>query len=299
MAVEPATAGSYRYVSLDIPGSRQTAPSALNRNDQIVGGVSFAPDRTRGFVYSGGVFTVVNGPGPSSDLALTGLNDAGVAVGISDRHCVRYELASAKTSLIEPGKLLECVGISNRGSIVGNFDQSAGGGAFLREPGVTTNIGLTTDFFDQVVGINSDDEVLMWTGDGFDVYLDGRHTVVKTRLSIGGIAQDGKVFGGQFVYANEMFRTVQYPNAAFTKVTGLNGRGITVGYYAHKGNTAVHSGFVKIGEVFHGLDFPGALSTSVRAVNVNATLIGEYLDTNLSYHGFVAFCDADQAPCTQ
>jgi probable HAF family extracellular repeat protein len=71
--------------ALAVPGATSSEAVDINASGQIVGNFKDAAGADRGFLYSGGVYTVINRPGyANGGTRLGGINDAGTIVGSSN-----------------------------------------------------------------------------------------------------------------------------------------------------------------------------------------------------------------------
>jgi probable HAF family extracellular repeat protein len=139
----PAFAGSFLYTdgvysTLSIPGVPDpgaNSANGINDRGQIVGSVSdpllnssTGSNSSTGFVYSGGVATILNIPGATGEAGAFGINNAGQIVGVS------IDAATGnKNSFVYSGGVYapfsvpghsgdtEATGINDRGQIVGGI----------------------------------------------------------------------------------------------------------------------------------------------------------------------------------
>lgn len=84
------------------------------------------------------------------------------------------------------------------------------------------------------------------------------------------------------------FKTIIYPNDAFTQLLGINTGGEIVGYHGNGQGGHPNKGFtLKLPSTFTLEDFPGAVQTQVTGVNDLGQTSGFYTDTAGVQHGFL------------
>ena len=124
--------------------------------------------------------------------------------------------------------------------------------------------------FNQLLGINQNDVIAGYFGSGAAGHPNQGYLLVPPY--------------GQGNYINENF-----PGSVQTQVTGLNDRGVTVGFWADANSD--NFGFYTRHGRFHQVDFPGSMnaSTSVNqllGVNDRDIAVGFYTDGNGNNHGY-------------
>ena len=125
--------------------------------------------------------------------------------------------------------------------------------------------------FNQLLGINQNGVIAGYFGSGMAGHPNKGYLVVPPY--------------GQANYINENF-----PGSVQTQVTGLNDRGVTVGFWADANND--NFGFYTRHGRFHEVNFPGSMNpsgTSVNqllGVNDHHTAVGFYTDANGNNHGY-------------
>jgi len=95
--------------------------------------------------------------------------------------------------------------------------------------------------------------------------------------------EDDAVHG--FVFASGAFTTIDYPGAAFSIGTGINGQGEIVGWY-EDGNGIQH-GYVQRHGVLATVDVPEALATRITGINASGDLVGAFDAPDGRSPGFV------------
>ena len=125
--------------------------------------------------------------------------------------------------------------------------------------------------FNQLLGINDDDQIAGYFGSGAKGSPNKGYTVVPPY--------------SQASYTNENF-----PNAVQTQVTGLNNDGVTVGFYSTKNTKSMNNpnyGFYAENGTFHEVNYPTGDPASppvdqLLGVNGHGVAVGFYVDG----HGF-------------
>jgi hypothetical protein len=125
--------------------------------------------------------------------------------------------------------------------------------------------------FNQLLGINDNGLIAGYFGSGAQ-----------------GHPNQGYLLNG-ISYQNENF-----PGSVQTQVTGLNNRGVTVGFWSSMNNANMvndNHGFVEYGGQFHTADFPAGSPAAppvdqLLGVNDEDVAVGFYTDANGSNHGY-------------
>jgi len=85
---------------------------------------------------------------------------------------------------------------------------------------------------------------------------------------------------------HEVFRTLDYPGAEFTRIFGVNDRGDLVGRFGDaEGN--IHGFLKQPGGGFVQIDVDGSILTAAFAVNNQGVVAGHYVDGDGVTHGFL------------
>jgi len=263
-----ALAAPFSFSTIDVPGARGTTAYRINATGQIVGYYFDASNVQHGFLDTGGSFSPINFPGATSTTAF-GINDAGQIVGdyidAANGSHGYLDVGGIFSSIDVPGAKATLVyGINAAGQIVGYyFDASGHERGFLDTGGSF----LTFDFSGaptQALGINDAGQIVGHSAVGF--------------LYTGGSFSQMIPFGATSVHA-----------------VGINNAGQIVGDYIDLSGQ-VH-GFLYPGGSFSAIDVPSAATTTIdipgakftRALGINdaGQIVGDYVDANNVYHGFV------------
>jgi probable HAF family extracellular repeat protein len=224
--------GQGSYHAENFPGSAQTVVADVNDSGVTVGYFSRTNKASgvngyNGFylkdsVYHKVAFTTGNNSSPAVNQ-LTGINDAGIAVGyfvdsLGDSHAYRYNIGTHKFSRlnVQGSSNVTATGINAGGAIVGYFTNASGKVvAFLRRPsGQVVTFARPGAVATQAFGIN------------------------KGGVAVGAYTIGGDTYGFTW-QAGRGFRTVNDPNGVgSTVVNGINNAGDLVGFYIDaQGNT--------------------------------------------------------------
>jgi hypothetical protein len=96
-------------------------------------------------------------------------------------------------------------------------------------------------------------------------------------------------------YGKGIYRSENFPGSVQTQVTGLNNRGVTVGFYSHQNNANLvneNAGFYRTdGGAFHAVKFPTSDNSAppvnqLLGVNDRDIAVGFYTDNNATNHGY-------------
>ena len=129
--------------------------------------------------------------------------------------------------------------------------------------------------FNQLLGINDEGVIAGYFGSGAQGHPNKGYLLLPPY--------------GQGSYVNENF-----PGSVQTQVTGLNNRGVTVGFWSSMNTASMTNnnfGFVESGGHFRNADFPTGSPASppvdqLLGVNDNDVAVGFYTDANGSNHGY-------------
>jgi probable HAF family extracellular repeat protein len=163
------------FTQFHAPGSPPlaTVVNGINNLGQIVG---FTGPGGDSFVYSDGIFTVINLPGPPE-----GINDAGQIVGGTGTHGF-LDTGGSFTQIDVPGaSRTTAFGINDAGQIVGGFTDSTGTHGFLDTGGNFTQIDLPGASDTEAFGINDAGQIVGITGPFPDI--TGSHGFAATPIS--------------------------------------------------------------------------------------------------------------------
>jgi hypothetical protein len=158
---------------------------------------------------------------------------------------------------------------SSSGNSLGNSRHFNGQYSFrtLDNPGDLT--------FNQLLGINNDGVIAGYLGSGASGHPNKGYALARTPAG--------------FAISNENF-----PGSVQTQVTGLNDRGVTVGFWSDTNNANQMNdnfGFYDIGGSFHSVNFPTQSNSSppvnqLLGVNDHQVAVGFYTDANGNAHGY-------------
>jgi hypothetical protein len=95
-----------------------------------------------------------------------------------------------------------------------------------------------------------------------------------------------------FILQNGAYKTLDFPGAAGTQLTGRNPAGAMTGFscvVASCASGVTHSFTVSTTGVFTGFDPPGAVSSTASTVNPSGRIVGAYTDANGVTHGYLLY----------
>jgi hypothetical protein len=104
------------------------------------------------------------------------------------------------------------------------------------------------------------------------------------KVVVGGYRTEDQAVHG-YVFAKGAFTTIDYPGAAFSIGTGINGRGEIVGWWEEA--NGIQHGYVKWHGVFTTTDVPEALSTRITGINASGDIVGAFDARDGRSPGFV------------
>jgi hypothetical protein len=254
--------------TIDYPGAQYTSALGINNSGQIVGESLLVG----GFLYEGGVFSLINAPAGFVTFSGDGISDGGQIVGIvltGNGVSQGYlDNDGAFTIIAVPGVLdTEATGMSSNGTYVvgkdgaGLFQVCCDG--FLYTGGVFTEIHNPSFYSTVASGVNNSGQIVGTVGPGVGMG-SGNHG---------------------FIYNGGVFALLDFPGAISTFASGVNNSGTIVGSYID-GASKIH-GFIYNGGVFTSFDFPSATYTSINGINDNGVIVGSYGDAAGNQHGFL------------
>jgi probable HAF family extracellular repeat protein len=267
---------SYRYTSIDPPGSVPNTPGGItsdadgiNDKGEVFGTYFDSAGVVHGFIYDNGSYTTID------------------------------PLGSVGTFLQD---------INNKGQLIGEFSLPNGGlqgfmyyhGTYTLLPFFPFRINDKGD----MVGTKSD-------GHGY-VYSDGQLSILDvpgaSATNMVDINDKGQIAG---VYVNNGAHGFLYDHGTFYSIdpagsaggggptiVGMNDNGEVIGRFQTTQGGFYHA-FLYDNGAYTNLDFPGALSTEVFSINDKDQILGRYSD-NISGHVFVydhgIYTTIDQPP---
>jgi hypothetical protein len=317
-ATHAAHAGTFQFTSLQISGQNNSFANGLNDNDVVVGDWNLPGGGWHGFVWSGGVFTQVDGAGfTAATTLLAGVNDSGIVVGdyFAGNSAFTYDIATGQQTQIKPPKKsgIGAVGIAASGTVFGPLYQGR------KQYSYTATNGVVTPFTEKhtsdlaIAAIDTQGTLLgsyvskrnghpgfTYAGGQFTSFTVNGDKTYPTFFGLNG-AIGGYYLAGQseygFLTLGSNTVTYAYPGAIDTRLIGQTSGGLVAGtIYDGQG---VQHGFVSDGTNYYSYDPPGSTDTTVTGVNANGSLVGNYVASDGHIYGFVAICPAGQAPCTQ
>ncbi len=282
-----ANAGTYSFVTIDVPGAFGTDVYGINDNG-LVSGLGFNSSfQSTGFLYNQGSLSLFTAPlpggGSAVDTEFYQVNNAGqVAVSYYGAdgiyHAATYNSVTAAWTYLPdvPGTAENLAGgINNHGLVVGDTFTNNG---FSGGVGWTWNGSQYSSF----------------TAPGADPSLTPGGTAtysVNDAGQIVGYAIDSNGIYHGYVKTGSLFTALDVPGAAQfggTSANGINNEGVVTGYY-YSDSSGDFSGFIWNNGTFTTLNFPGAVSTGITSINDQGDLTGYYVDSNGNFNGFVAY----------
>ncbi len=138
----PPAQATYKFTTINPPSTLSNQPTGINDNGQVVGISFYSGDYNEVFLYSGGVFTITNFPGPAY-----GINDSGQIAGFFSG----WVVPGAAMGLVETGGVFTTLnvpnasntyafGINNSGQVAGYYGDAMGYHGFMESGGVFTTI---------------------------------------------------------------------------------------------------------------------------------------------------------------
>lgn len=242
-----ASAITFSFTPIDVPGSLGTVAQDINNAGDIVGGFSAAlPAPVRqGYLLSGGSFSPINVPGALRTTA-TNINNLGQIVGFYRDGGVDHSflLSSGSFSTFDPvgATTSNANGINDSGQIVGVYTDAGGtdhgfllsGGTFtpIDVPGAQATSANDINNAGLIVGFFTD---AMDNTRGYQRNLDGSFTFIDAPGATatfleGGINNAGDIVGDfdsptgthAFLLSGGMFTILDAPGASSTFAIGIN-----------------------------------------------------------------------------
>jgi probable HAF family extracellular repeat protein len=265
-----ASATTFSFTPVNVPGSLGTVAQDINNAGDIVGGFSPAPpaEVRQGYLLSGGSFTPIIVPGVLR-TTVTNINNLGQTVGFfRDSGGIEHGflLNGGSFTTIDPtdATTSNANGINDNGQIVGQYTDAGGtdhgflfsSGAFtpIDVPGAQAtsandinNAGLIVGFFTDAEGNNRS---YLRNLDGGFIFIDApgaTDTFVE-----GGINNLGDIVGDfdsptgthGFLLSGGIFTIIDVPGAKASFAIGINDRDEIVGAFDPSGPSAPRLGFL-------------------------------------------------------
>ncbi len=157
------------FNSVNAFGNWYTYPTGISNNGKIVG--IFGAPAAQGYVYSGGMFTVVDGdPSPANATFATGINNAGVIIldseptSVNTLNCDSFvNVGGVNSPIAMPGEANTCAEtINDKGVIVGGASNDGynTGPGFIDVGGVFTAINFPGATETTLDGINNQGQIV-------------------------------------------------------------------------------------------------------------------------------------------
>ena len=253
------------------------------------GAIPAEADIVDGFLYSGGVFTVIDAHG-GNYTDPCGINDHGQVVGFYGEagisaHGFLYD-GGTFTSIDVPGAVnTSAARINNRGDIIGSFFDGKAHHGYEYRSGVFTTIDVPGADITEPFGINDSGQIvgafLDATGIHGFLYSEGFFTTLDVPWGgdamARGINDSGQIVGiayspfTGFLDVEGAFAVVLVPGSSFTAADDINNRAEVVGDFGD--STGTH-GFLYSGGRFSVIDLPGARATEVTGINNRGDMVG-------------------------
>jgi probable HAF family extracellular repeat protein len=283
MGVSTSAAADYSFLNVDYPGAVWTVPTKINTAGQIVGQFLDAGGTRHGFLYSNGIYRIIDCPEPyTTQSSATGINNSGQIVGFCSA----------------PG------GINGVYGTTRSFLLSGGVLTFL--PDLPGSYNGASTF---ALSLNDNGQIVGWAADaclcgarGF-LFENGAHTPLQvpgfgstTAIDINnlgqivGATQPGFGTGGDrgFLLSGGSYTLIDAPpvGVVTTELHGINDSGVIVGLTRNPTTGAV-LGLSLTNGVFTTFDLPDSQLTEPLGINSLGVIVGVYIDLAGAQHGFV------------
>jgi probable HAF family extracellular repeat protein len=232
------------------PSGKNLSPNGVNDYSTVVGQAAVDQGFTR---FAGGGVTYYSVPNSASTY-FTARNDSGINVGVYSTQSAStiakgFMLkGSTFTSIVHPKAVVgtTLTGINKYNSIVGWYeDAGVGQHGFKRySNGGFVNLNYPGSQYTLPTGINDSGTVAGWfsdsTGEHGFIYHNGQWAPFDfgaNTTQVFGISNANKIVGvstsneppTSFIYENNVFKVISYPNAFSTQVAGISANGIITG----------------------------------------------------------------------
>jgi len=264
-----ASAPTFSFTTIEVPGATSTTAWGINPRGDIVGSYVLG-GVSHGFLLSHGSFTTIDVPGAAS-TDTRGIGPNGEVVGTyrmpgeaavtfhGYRRSVSGEILPADypgyneipARLLPDGTILGCRHDNDLMASMRGISMSREGNAEL-DVFASMNNGATPD----------------------------RHRIVGlyTNMDVSPLRQEG------YVIDDGVFTPFLVPGSDMTAAWDINPTGEIVGVYH---DAAGFHGFVRTGDQYLSVNFPGAAATRVFGINPRGDIVGSYIAGNRTF-GFVA-----------
>ncbi len=199
--------------------------------------------------------------------------------------------------------------INNAGEIVGRYLTASGSAGFLDKSGTFTTITPAGATNGGALDINNSGEIVGYYAVGSDpqiafLYSAGKYTAVKspnsklTSIQFDGINDSGTIAGTiflkgatdpgytGFIYKDGSFSYLKYPDATYTRATGISNSDQVVGGY--RDSAGKTHGFSYADGKFTAINVPGATETFAYGISyTTGEIVGAYEETSGAIYGFL------------
>lgn len=259
-----ASAVTYTFTTIDVPGADRTEAYGINNSGQIVG-FFFDATGIHGFLKDGNSFTTINLP----DVPIGGFTEAfginGLGQIVGSNGVDGFLIDGSDVIIIavpDQTSFSYASGINDTGQIVGTFAGAYATHGFLKNGDTFTTIDGPNSSYTEATGINNLGQIV-----GNFIDESGYHTFLK----------DGDVL-----------TLVDVPGSTVTGVHGINLTEQIVGTFRDTNDVA--HGFVRDGTTFTLVDVPNAIApnfTQAKGINDLGQIVGWFEDAS-GRHGFLA-----------
>jgi uncharacterized membrane protein len=276
MVCTPVNAAKYKFTTIDVPNFTDTQLVGINDAGQISGSCGFKSQNIwHGTFYSHGQFTTFDVPGTAGTTHGGGINALGRIVGYYNDtagiHGFQYDPGNSVNPFVNPldadlNVSTFAYGINSQSTIVGYFSTSPwdsfgfsyAGGTWqtFSVPGATATLPT---------GINDAGEILGFYGNPPD-----------------SLVEHG------FILSNGVYTFIDNPEADGTILYAKNAANQIVGACKNKDIVGSYHGFLYDGKTFTTIEPPGATQSWAKGINKWGQIVGQYIDQNGDYHGFLA-----------
>lgn len=264
---------SFRFTTIDFPGSVATTPNGINEHGEVVGSYVDSSNRTHGFVRIGEVFRSIDFPGAALTQA-RGISPAGEIVG-------SYRLPGETPPNIH-GFLLTRGGEFRRVDFPGHISTIP---QRIGPDGTILGCYHDTDTMGTMHGIVvRDDEFTE-----FDMPTTMHNGATPSGKTIVGLYTDMDA-GRQRAYllkSDGEFIPFDVPGSTSTVGWDINPKRQAVGIYQDAAGR-FHGFVVDRHWNFETIDYPGAIATRAFGINARGDVVGTYVDSANRTHGFLA-----------
>ncbi len=265
---------AFDFTAIDVPNAVFTSATGINARGEIVGGYVDASLRSHGYILRDGAFTTID----YSDAAGTVVKGTD-AKGIGPSG----EIVGTYTVVGEPGVNVHGYLLTKQGEFVA-----------VNYPGHTNTIAQRILPDGTILGCRHDDNT-MGSMKGVVITRSGSEEIGQFASMNNGATPDHRQIVGLyinmagrqqgFLIDDGVFKPLFLGDIPTAAAWDMNPAGEIVGVYR---NSAGLHGFVLRDEVYVAIDFPGALATRAFGINARGDVVGTYVATDGTSHGFVA-----------